>query len=265
MALTAAEIPGAKLAQQGSLATGDPDVANAYSREFTFASPYGASKYIYLRNEVLLTTSIDNAATEYHIAGHEFSSPAGQNTLVKSFITGHREEEREERDEAQAARARVRRFGAGGRHGRAHEGRHLDQHLRLAVPGREGRRPEHRRGRGAKINATDARALGKLGVAHIDAALVPILVSPATVTGTAQQGQTLTAGNGTWGDEPDSYTYQWQHCDAAGANCTDIAGATAATYAVTAADVGFTLHVSVTATNRFGSTKSQSALTAAVT
>ena len=93
-------------------------------------------------------------------------------------------------------------------------------------------------------------------MAHIDAALIPILISPATVTGTAQQGQTLTASNGNWGDEPDSYAYQWQHCDAAGANCTDVAGATAATYAVTAADVGFTLHVDVTATNRFGSAKS---------
>ena len=48
----------------------------------------------------------------------------------------------------------------------------------------------------------------------------------------AEDGSTLTADHGTWtGTTPITYTYQWQRCDAAGANCADIAGATGSTYA----------------------------------
>ena len=119
MTITAADVPGAKVAAQGSLNTNDPDVANAYSRVFRFASPYGASKYIYLKTEVLITTSLDNAATEYHLAGHEFSSKSGQNALREVVRHGDRDEEREERLEDHAACARLRRFGARGRFGRA--------------------------------------------------------------------------------------------------------------------------------------------------
>ena len=265
MALTAADIPGAKLARQGSLVTSDPDIANAYSRQFTFASPYGSSKYIYLKNEVLLTTSVDNAATEYHIAGHEFSSPAGQNALVQSFIQGIGK-----KNVKSVTKIKPRALGFGDSALEIGSVVHTKLGISINISVslyRVGKVVvvDIAAGRGVRVNAADARALGKLGVTHINAALVPILVSPATVTGTAEQGQTLSAGNGTWGDEPDSYAYQWQHCDAAGANCTDVAGATASSYAVTVADVGFTLHVEVTATNRFGSVKSVSAVTAAVT
>jgi hypothetical protein len=43
-------------------------------------------------------------------------------------------------------------------------------------------------------------------------------------------------------------TYQWERCNANGRLCTPIAGATAATYAVTAGDSTHTLLVAVTAT-----------------
>src|SRR5207253_3149270 len=87
-----------------------------------------------------------------------------------------------------------------------------------------------------------------------------------TISGTAQQGQTLTASNGSWTNSPSSYAYQWQRCDSAGANCTAIAGATAQTYTVAAADVGFTLRVAVTASNAGGSSSpATSAQTAVVT
>jgi hypothetical protein len=265
MAITAADLPGAKVAGQGALATGDPGVANAYSRAFTFASPYGASRYIYLKSEVLLTTSLDNAATDYHVLGHEFSSNAGQNTLVKSFVSGIGT-----KNVKSVSRVTPRALGFGDSALEVGSVVHTKLGITVNISVslyRVGKVVvlNIAAGRGARVNPADARKFGKLGLAHIDAALIPILVSPPTVTGTAQQGQTLTASTGTWGDEPDSYAYQWQHCDAAGANCTDVAGATASTYAVTAADVGFTLHVGVTATNRFGSATSTSAVTAAVT
>ena len=51
--------------------------------------------------------------------------------------------------------------------------------------------------------------------------------SPASPT----DGSTLTAQTGTWTGTPQiAYAYQWQRCDANGANCADIAGATSRTY-----------------------------------
>ena len=53
---------------------------------------------------------------------------------------------------------------------------------------------------------------------------------------------------------PATYTYQWQRCDAKGANCVDIPGATDDTYTPSADDVGHTLRAEVTATNDAGAT-----------
>src|SRR5436305_5141927 len=78
----------------------------------------------------------------------------------------------------------------------------------------------------------------------------PSNTSPPTISGTPQDGQTLTANNGSWtGDTPIGYGYQWRHCDASGGNCADIGSATAQTYAVTSSDVGSTIRVTVTASN----------------
>ena len=88
-------------------------------------------------------------------------------------------------------------------------------------------------------------------------------VLPA-ISGTAQQGQTLTADNGTWSNSPTGFAYQWQRCDTGGANCADIGGATNSTYTLVAGDVGKTIRVVVTATNAFGSTSATSSQTAVV-
>ena len=86
-----------------------------------------------------------------------------------------------------------------------------------------------------------------------------------TVTGTAKQGQTLTATPGTWtGSPPIDYTYQWQSCDSSGTGCTDVDGETTMTYRIRTQDVGKTLRVQVTASNSAGSTTASSALTAVV-
>ena len=73
------------------------------------------------------------------------------------------------------------------------------------------------------------------------------------ISGTPGAGSTLTADPGDWQGTPTiTYTYRWQRCDAAGANCVDIAGATGSTYDLTAADVGHTIRVVVVATNDAG-------------
>jgi hypothetical protein len=90
----------------------------------------------------------------------------------------------------------------------------------------------------------------------------PVNTAAPTISGTPEQGQTLTAEPGTWtGTAPISYGYQWRRCDADGAACADIAGAAGAGYGVAAADVGRTLRVAVTATNDAGAATATSAAT----
>jgi hypothetical protein len=72
--------------------------------------------------------------------------------------------------------------------------------------------------------------------------------------GAVSNGQTLSADPGSWnGTGTLTYTYQWQRCDANGADCHDIPGATGSTYTPGDADVGGTVRVVVTATNDAGS------------
>src|SRR6202043_3629812 len=85
-----------------------------------------------------------------------------------------------------------------------------------------------------------------------------------TITGTAQQGQTLTEHHGVWTNEPTGFTYQWLQCDPTGANCVAIAGATAQTYVPVAGDVGHTIAVQETAANTGGSSAPASSSATAV-
>lgn len=71
----------------------------------------------------------------------------------------------------------------------------------------------------------------------------PTFTTQPSVSGTHRLGQTLTADPGAWGaGSTPTFTYQWRR------GGQPIPGATAATYAVTAADLGSTLSVVVTAT-----------------
>ena len=84
-------------------------------------------------------------------------------------------------------------------------------------------------------------------------ATAPRNVVAPSLSGTAQEGQILTANPGTWsGTAPIAIAYQWQRCDANGGNCAGIAGATARTYGLTAADVGRSVRAVVRARNDGG-------------
>jgi gametolysin peptidase M11 len=84
-----------------------------------------------------------------------------------------------------------------------------------------------------------------------------------TITGTPQQGLTLTASTGSWsGTMPMLFSYRWTRCERTA--CSSIAGATAATYRLGARDVGRTIRVMVTATNTKASASAMSVLTAPV-
>ena len=58
----------------------------------------------------------------------------------------------------------------------------------------------------------------------------PKNTSLPTITGTTEQGQTLTAHAGQWtGDQPISYKWRWKRCNAFGQKCANITGATNST------------------------------------
>jgi hypothetical protein len=98
----------------------------------------------------------------------------------------------------------------------------------------------------------------------MSAELAPKSTSLPTISGTPAVGQTLTASTGGWSGKPTSYAYQWQRCDAAGAACAPIVGATGQTYVVTEADTGTTLRVAVTARNSVGASTATSAPTVVI-
>ena len=90
-------------------------------------------------------------------------------------------------------------------------------------------------------------------------------VAPTITSENPAVGVGESATTGTWSNNPTSYAYQWEDCDSAGENCSAISGATASTYTPVATDAGFTLVVSVTASNAGGSGQASSARTSRVT
>jgi hypothetical protein len=74
-----------------------------------------------------------------------------------------------------------------------------------------------------------------------------------TISGTAAVGSILQANRGEWsGQQPITYSFAWQRCNAQGDNCSEIQGATDTEYEVRSADSGRTLRVRVTARNDRG-------------
>jgi Ig domain of plant-specific actin-binding protein len=93
----------------------------------------------------------------------------------------------------------------------------------------------------------------------------PANTTQPSISGTTQEGQTLTANPGRWTNSPTSYSYQWLRCDANGNNCGAISGATSTRYTLTAADVGHHLRVTITARNARGTATATSASSSLVT
>ena len=93
----------------------------------------------------------------------------------------------------------------------------------------------------------------------------PAPSTPPTIVGTAKAGTQLVGVPGTWGGgKPVAFTYQWQRCDAAGAGCAPIPGATLDTDAASAADVGHALALTVIAASSGGTAGASSPPTLAV-
>jgi hypothetical protein len=92
----------------------------------------------------------------------------------------------------------------------------------------------------------------------------PASLSAPAISGTVQEGISLSATKGTWSGSPTSYSYQWQRCNAVGSACAAIAGGTGAAYTLVTGDIGSTMRFAVTATNGGGATTAASNATAVV-
>jgi hypothetical protein len=107
---------------------------------------------------------------------------------------------------------------------------------------------------------------GDLTPAMQTVAPLQVIAPSINGAGSPQTGQQLSTTNGNWSGATGSFGYVWQRCDSGGNACVNIGGATASTYVVASADVGFTLRSVVTASNAAGTTQSSaSAATGVVT
>jgi len=116
--------------------------------------------------------------------------------------------------------------------------------------------------RAVLVLATMVVAGGAAGtVALARTAAAPVNTTAPAISGTAKEGSTLTASNGSWTNSPTAFSYQWRRCATDGTRCGDISGATDKTYTLVAADRGHTMRARVTATNADGSASAESAAT----
>ena len=112
------------------------------------------------------------------------------------------------------------------------------------------------------VAAGAVTVLAVAGLSQATTAAKPINNTPPTISGTATEGQTLTATTGTWtGSGPVTYSWQWRRCDKNGNSCANIGGATKGTYDLTNVDVGNTIRVRQSAKNNDGSTSANSSAT----
>lgn len=119
-----------------------------------------------------------------------------------------------------------------------------------------------------RVVVTAANAGGSASAASAPTAMVvpdpPLNLAPPVISGTPRDGESLTASTGSWARSPTSFAYLWQWSSDGGSSWNGIS-ATGAVYTPTAADVGSTVRVVVTASNAGGSASEASAPTDVVT
>jgi hypothetical protein len=260
--LTAADFPsGAKDVSNEAIA-GKGTLLDGYANIILFSRPYGQSRYEALVSEALVEADAASATSDFRVLQREYQSATVRKQLVKDFTDGIKN--------PKVTPVKLHSLG-------------VQQSVELGFIVTDPKKKATTTnfsisviridrvlvlhvavGIGRHIYKADAHAFATKVAAHAAAVLVPISVGLPMVAGTAQEGQTLTATPGTWGDTPTGYAYQWQDCDSTGTTCTPIANATASSYVVQATDANMTIRVQVTATNTFGSTVETSGVTAVV-
>lgn len=263
LTLQPADFPGSH--SLGSRLAAQAPIVGGYSRTIKLAKPYGASRFGEIVSLSFVIQDVQTGALFYHQLGREFSQKTERTALAKQFLAGAGLKFKP----SAVTMTKPRGLGL------------PDSSMEIGFVVKSGKLKINfavtlvrvdrvidvtvATGIGHAVAFADTVAVTKLAAGHIAAALVPGAAAAPTISGTAAQGQTLSSTNGTWSNAPTAYAVQWERCDGAGANCTDIPGATSPTYTVSSSDAGATLRARVTATNRFGSASAESAQTATVT
>src|SRR5437899_1174192 len=76
---------------------------------------------------------------------------------------------------------------------------------------------------------------------------MPVESAVLTISGSPEQGQTVSCSTGSWLNTPTSFAYTWQPSG------VDISGATSSTYTLASGDVGHLITCTVVASNSDGS------------
>jgi hypothetical protein len=253
---------GARIDTQGY--TRDPDYVAEFVRDFKPGAKFGKSQALFLESDVMLFRSADEATLFVDAAKAQVSTKRGRAQLAREVASGAAlgpgakfvfgpPRPIAAGDQSLYVPATATALGVSMRF--AMSMTRVDRVVSAVIVfGSQG-----------SVFAGDVGELLRRTAAHIGWGLVPTILAKPTIAGAAQTGQTLTSTTGSWTNSPTTFAYAWTRCDAAGANCAAIDGATSSSYTLATADVGATMRVSVTATNRLGpSTGSSSAQTAVV-
>lgn len=112
---------------------------------------------------------------------------------------------------------------------------------------------------------TEGTTAAPAAATAVVAKVLPELVRLGDLVGTLQVPQTIQVRRGTWSTTQDTnYAYQWQRCDANGANCADITGARQQFYRLQTVDARARLRVIQSATNPDGTVSAATPVTMAV-
>ena len=258
LTLQAADLPVARLASQGPLH--EQGYVAAYERTFTFQTPSGSSGFRFVQSEALLAGTVARATSDLDQLRATFTSNMGRAAYAAAIAKALAVKVAAVR----VSPPRTPRVGdhavelplsvvVGGR--RVYESvlyMQLDRLVSVVVVAAV--RP---------VAPAESRGLAAVVAGHIDDTLKPTSLAVPAVSGDTQIGSVLTATTGDWRGDA-TFTFQWQRCQDAAPACTDIAGATDASYTTSDADIGFELRAVVTAMNRFGTLAVPSALTAPV-
>jgi hypothetical protein len=118
---------------------------------------------------------------------------------------------------------------------------------------------------GAGLAAVVVSAVSFLATAGVAATTVkPEVTVQPTISGTPQEGKTLTGDRGDWSNSPSDFDYSWLRCNKNGGSCSTIDGEHSREYTLRSVDVGNTLRFRVRATNADGTTDATTVPTAVI-
>ena len=259
LTIVAGDIAGTTQKSQGPIH--EKGYTSGYQRSFTFGAPNGRSGLVFFQSEALVAQTVARAANDVTSVRSALNTPTGRAAFVASI----------------AANLNVKpSMVKPGALRSVHVGdSSVELPLAVQLPTRRIYESLVYMQRDRVVSvivsasvrptvAADSKRLASAAGVHVDAALAPALVAKPAVHGLPQVGEILTASPGTWSDATAKFTYQWQRCDPSGTSCSDISAAAGASYTAAPADAGSTIRVEVSAGNRFGTTKGDSAVTGVV-